>query len=98
MPDRRLFVVAPTFQRFKAWCWDHDLSPNDPLLIDVLPSNWNRTIRGMRGIRYAVADWMPSDPRTGGLWPELEARGVRLDAAGLEEWIRGRREEMSTNV
>lgn len=92
MPDRRLYVVAPTFQRFKAWCWDQGLSPNDPLIVDVLPSNWDHMIRGRRGIRYTVADWIPSDPRTQGLWPALEIHGAELDAAGLDEWVRERRE------
>lgn len=90
-PRWRLYVIAPTFQRFKAWCYDHGLSPRDPMLIAVLPIDWEHYIRGASDIRYVVADWMPSEPRMHGLWVRLEMHGTEMTPGELEAWVKERK-------
>lgn len=52
---KRLYVVAPNYEVFRAWCADHELDYRARFIVPLLPTNPHRALRGQRHVDYTVA-------------------------------------------
>ena len=91
MGDPRLYVIAPNYRHFVAWCTGQGLSPRHRNLAVVLPTNWEQRIRGTDGIRYVTLPGL-YEAAPSALFGELSAREAMGRATELtdterEEWI-----------